>query len=219
MLCQRMWTRLLQPSRPSVPSSSWIGAPPASSVASTISRLDRLEMVFSNKRGADFQLRPPTVVPGGDLAKVMRACCMISNSTATCAELFTLQKTTYLRWYLVVKNGLLLFIYLASILKKLVGGCKEWLVDLSSSQQTIRMTALPWPNTPGHCRGLLSHWSQVRLDAPLFWVSGVSLYHVTSTGWVGKKMEIFLKFCFLTLCSKLVPTSLGFWKHLREQRR
>merc|ERR1711869_139839 len=26
--------------------------------------------------------QPPTVVPGGDLAKVMRACCMISNSTA-----------------------------------------------------------------------------------------------------------------------------------------
>ena len=26
--------------------------------------------------------QPPTVVPGGDLAKVMRAVCMISNSTA-----------------------------------------------------------------------------------------------------------------------------------------
>ena len=26
--------------------------------------------------------KPPTVIPGGDLAKVMRACCMISNSTA-----------------------------------------------------------------------------------------------------------------------------------------
>merc|ERR1712094_4593 len=30
----------------------------------------------------------PTVVPGGDLAKVMRACCMISNSTAI-AEVFS----------------------------------------------------------------------------------------------------------------------------------
>ena len=29
--------------------------------------------------GINYQ--PPTVVPGGDLAKVMRACCMISNST------------------------------------------------------------------------------------------------------------------------------------------
>jgi len=28
------------------------------------------------------------VVPGGDLAKVMRACCMISNSTATSTAFF-----------------------------------------------------------------------------------------------------------------------------------
>ena len=33
------------------------------------------------KCGINYQ--PPTVVPGGDLAKVMRACCMISNSTAS----------------------------------------------------------------------------------------------------------------------------------------
>merc|ERR1712182_45080 len=32
------------------------------------------------KCGINYQ--PPTVVPGGDLAKVMRACCMISDSTA-----------------------------------------------------------------------------------------------------------------------------------------
>jgi tubulin alpha len=32
------------------------------------------------KCGIHYQ--PPTVVPGGDLAKVMRAVCMISNSTA-----------------------------------------------------------------------------------------------------------------------------------------
>ena len=30
--------------------------------------------------GINYQ--PPTVIPGGDLAKVMRAACMISNSTA-----------------------------------------------------------------------------------------------------------------------------------------
>ena len=34
------------------------------------------------KCGINYQ--PPTVVPGGDLAKVMRACCMISNSTEPC---------------------------------------------------------------------------------------------------------------------------------------
>merc|ERR1712028_197584 len=31
------------------------------------------------KCGINYQ--PPTVVPGGDLAKVQRACCMISNTT------------------------------------------------------------------------------------------------------------------------------------------
>eukprot|EP00435_Cladocopium_sp_Y103_P021499 s351_g5.t1 len=37
------------------------------------------------KCGINYQ--PPTVVPGGDLAKVMRACCMISNSTAALQDL------------------------------------------------------------------------------------------------------------------------------------
>merc|ERR1712054_527832 len=37
------------------------------------------------KCGINYQ--PPTVVPGGDLAKVMRAVCMVSNSTAI-AEVF-----------------------------------------------------------------------------------------------------------------------------------
>merc|ERR1712183_700312 len=37
------------------------------------------------KCGINYQ--PPTVVPGGDLAKVMRAVCMIANSTAI-AEVF-----------------------------------------------------------------------------------------------------------------------------------
>ena len=36
------------------------------------------------KCGINYQ--PPTVVPGGDLAKVMRACCMISNSTVAWAD-------------------------------------------------------------------------------------------------------------------------------------
>merc|ERR1719269_206334 len=37
------------------------------------------------KCGINYQ--PPTVVPGGDLAKVQRACCMISNTT-TVGEFF-----------------------------------------------------------------------------------------------------------------------------------
>merc|ERR1712161_98272 len=48
-----------------------------------------------------------TVVPGGDLAKVMRACCMISNSTAI-AEVFSridhkfdlmYSKRAFVHWY------------------------------------------------------------------------------------------------------------------------
>ena len=85
MWCQRMWTRPWPLSRPSVPFSLLTGVQLASSAASTTSDL---EMVISNTRGTDFELRPPTVVPGGDLAKVMRACCMISNSTAI-AEVFS----------------------------------------------------------------------------------------------------------------------------------
>jgi len=50
---------------------------------------------------------PPTVVPGGDLAKVMRAVCMISNSTAI-AEVFSridhkfdlmYSKRAFVHWY------------------------------------------------------------------------------------------------------------------------
>ena len=55
--------------------------------------------------GINYQ--PPTVVPGGDLAKVMRACCMISNSTAI-AEVFSridhkfdlmYSKRAFVHWY------------------------------------------------------------------------------------------------------------------------
>merc|ERR1712183_660585 len=51
--------------------------------------------------------QPPTVVPGGDLAKVMRATCMISNSTAI-AEVFSridhkfdlmYSKRAFVHWY------------------------------------------------------------------------------------------------------------------------
>ncbi|KAL1438894.1 hypothetical protein MTO96_047630 [Rhipicephalus appendiculatus] len=52
----------LRPSRPSAQSSLWTGAPLDLRLASTTS--------------------PPTVVPGGDLAKVQRAVCMLSNTTA-----------------------------------------------------------------------------------------------------------------------------------------
>merc|ERR1712187_261591 len=57
------------------------------------------------KCGINYQ--PPTVVPGGDLVKVMRACCMISNSTAI-AEVFSriahkfdlmYSKRAFVHWY------------------------------------------------------------------------------------------------------------------------
>ena len=57
------------------------------------------------KVGINYQ--PPTVVPGGDLAKVMRAVCMISNTTAI-AEVFSridhkfdlmYSKRAFVHWY------------------------------------------------------------------------------------------------------------------------
>eukprot|EP00483_Globobulimina_turgida_P012851 UN12875 len=57
------------------------------------------------KVGINYQ--PPTVVPGGDLAKVQRACSMISNSTAI-AEVFSridhkfdvmYAKRAFVHWY------------------------------------------------------------------------------------------------------------------------
>merc|ERR1712086_456481 len=57
------------------------------------------------KCGINYQ--PPTVVPGGDLAKVQRACCMISNTT-TVAEVFSridhkfdlmYSKRAFVHWY------------------------------------------------------------------------------------------------------------------------
>ena len=52
MWCQRMWTQQWPPSRPNAPFSSWIGAPLASSVASTISHL--LQLARSKKRIMNF---------------------------------------------------------------------------------------------------------------------------------------------------------------------
>lgn len=59
------------------------------------------------KCGINYQ--PPTVVPGGDLAKVQRAVCMLSNTTAI-AEVFSridrkfdvmYAKRAFVHWYVV----------------------------------------------------------------------------------------------------------------------
>nr|GMD18003.1 tubulin alpha-3 chain [Ipomoea batatas] len=66
-------------------------------------RMDRCPTGF--KCGINYQ--PPTVVPGGDLAKVQRAVCMISNNTAV-AEVFSridhkfdlmYSKRAFVHWY------------------------------------------------------------------------------------------------------------------------
>ena len=57
------------------------------------------------KCGINYQ--PPTVVPGGDLAKVMRACCMVANSTAVAEALSRIDhkfdlmyaKRAFVHWY------------------------------------------------------------------------------------------------------------------------
>jgi len=57
------------------------------------------------KVGINYQ--PPQTVPGGDMAKVMRACCMISNTTSM-AEVFARMnhkfdlmyaKRAFVHWY------------------------------------------------------------------------------------------------------------------------
>ena len=57
------------------------------------------------KCGINYQ--PPTVVPGGDLAKVMRSACMLSNNTAI-AEVFSVidhkfdlmyARRAFVHWY------------------------------------------------------------------------------------------------------------------------
>ena len=66
------------------------------------------------KCGINYQ--PPTVVPGGDLAKVQRAVCMLSNTTAI-AEVFSridhkfdlmYAKRAFVHWY--VGEGNYIFI-------------------------------------------------------------------------------------------------------------
>merc|ERR1711924_287585 len=57
--------------------------------------------------GVGINYQPPTVVPGGDLAKVSRACCMVSNSTAIAEVLARLDhkfdlmysKRAFVHWY------------------------------------------------------------------------------------------------------------------------
>ena len=48
-------------------------------------------MCRSLKR-SKYTLQPPTVVPGGDLAKVQRAVCALTNTTAVCEAWAQLDK-------------------------------------------------------------------------------------------------------------------------------
>ncbi|ETO11954.1 hypothetical protein RFI_25424 [Reticulomyxa filosa] len=73
-----------------------------------------MQQLVQLKRNEQFNLlivginyQPPTVVPGGDLAKVQRAVCMIANSTAI-AEVFSridhkfdimYAKRAFVHWY------------------------------------------------------------------------------------------------------------------------
>ena len=70
------------------------------------------------KVGINYQ--PPTVVPGGDLAKVQRAVCMLSNTTAIAEAWARLDhkfdlmyaKRAFVHWYvncLLITIGCLLF--------------------------------------------------------------------------------------------------------------
>ena len=76
----------------------WTGVLQASKLASTIrycfidillggslssqGNASQKRVTIQNSIIKPFSLQPPTVVPGGDLAKVQRAVCMLSNTTA-----------------------------------------------------------------------------------------------------------------------------------------
>ena len=51
---------------------------PYNSILTTHTTLEHSDCAFM----VDNDCQPPTVVPGGDLAKVQRAVCMLSNTTA-----------------------------------------------------------------------------------------------------------------------------------------
>jgi hypothetical protein len=75
----------------------------------TLQRLMQITKRHKARQSAIMELnyQPPTVVPGGDLAKVMRAVCMISNSTAIAEVLARLDhkfdlmysKRAFVHWY------------------------------------------------------------------------------------------------------------------------
>ena len=112
--------------------------------------------VISNRRDTDFELRPPTVVPGGDLAKVMRACCMISNSTVTRRNWYCTYNIKHNQnCYLYIKESLVDFFFGdISIEQGLFDGLVSvvWYPPLR-----IAGCRTYW----GHCRGVLPHWPQV----------------------------------------------------------
>uniref|UniRef100_A0A8C9P568 Uncharacterized protein n=1 Tax=Spermophilus dauricus TaxID=99837 RepID=A0A8C9P568_SPEDA len=54
------------------------------------------------KVGINYQ--PPTVVPGGDLAKLQRAVCMLSNTTAIAEAWARLNHKTWLPWRRIMKK-------------------------------------------------------------------------------------------------------------------
>merc|ERR550534_3203167 len=97
MLSPRMSMLPLPPSRPSAPSNLWTGVPLVSKLVSTTNLpllcpvvtsprsnvpsaccptplpLLRLGLVLTTSFKVGINYQPPTVVPGGDLAKVQRA--------------------------------------------------------------------------------------------------------------------------------------------------
>ena len=66
------------------------------------------------KVGINYQ--PPTVVPGGDLAKVQRAVCMLSNTTAIAEAWARLDHKVYILFYANFQTILIAFVSLVALI-------------------------------------------------------------------------------------------------------
>merc|ERR1711936_834614 len=95
------------------------------------------------KVGINYQ--PPTIIPGGDLAKVQRAVCMLSNTTAIMEAWARLDhkfdlmyaKRAFVHWF--VGERMESFLRPAKILQPWSSTTRRWALRTLATRSTMRM--------------------------------------------------------------------------------